>query len=91
KTPDIWVRRTFDLDDVNGKTFALKMYHDEDAEVYVNGVKVLETKGYVTDFTVFELDPSVMKAFKAGKNTISIHCRQTMGGQYIDCGVVTIE
>ena len=91
KTPDVWVRRTFELGDVAGKTFALKMYHDEDAEVYVNGVKVLEVKGYVTDFTVYELDENAGKAFKTGKNTISIHCRQTMGGQYIDCGVVTLE
>jgi len=90
-TPEIWVRRSFELGDVNGKSFALKLYHDEDAEIYVNGVKVLETKGYTTNYTVFELDAEAAKAFKTGKNTIAIHCRQTMGGQFIDCGIVTLE
>ena len=76
---------------MTGKNFALKIYHDEDAEVYVNGVKVLDVKGYTTDFVVYELDENVTNAFKTGKNTISIHCKQTQGGQFIDCGVLTVE
>ena len=90
-TPEIWVRRTFELGDVAGKEFALKLYHDEDATVYVNGVKVLETKGYTAEYTTYELPAEAMKAFKAGKNTIAIHCRQTKGGQFIDCGIVSLE
>lgn len=90
-TKEIWVRRSFDLESVDGKAFALKLYHDEDAEVYVNGQQVLTTKGYTQNYTVFDLDADALKAFKAGKNTIAIHCTQTMGGQFIDCGVVSIE
>lgn len=90
-TPEIWVRRTFELDSVEGRTFALKMYHDEDAEVYINGVLVLATKGYTQDFVTYEVSVEAGKAFRAGKNTIAIHCKQTMGGQYIDCGIVTLE
>ena len=38
KTPDIWLRREFDWP--AGKTAhpVLSVYHDEDVEIYINGV-----------------------------------------------------
>ncbi len=91
KTPEIWVRRTFDLEKTDGIQFGLNLYHDEDAEVYVNGVKVFETQGYVQNYTVYDVPEAALKAFKVGKNTIAIHCKQTTGGQFIDCGIVSVE
>jgi hypothetical protein len=89
KTNDIWIRKSFDLsaDDVKDPSqLTLDLFHDEDAEIYINGVKVLEVKGYVTGYTNFPLN-NVTKSFKAGKNIIAIHCKQTGGGQYIDAGI----
>ncbi|MDR2757044.1 MAG: beta galactosidase jelly roll domain-containing protein [Planctomycetaceae bacterium] len=89
KTNDIWIRKSFELSSEDVKDLSrlrLDLHHDEDAEVYVNGVKVLEVKGYVNSYTNFPLN-NVTKAFKAGNNVIAIHCKQTDGGQYIDAGI----
>jgi len=88
-TSDIWIRKAFTLsrEDVrNASTMVLDLYHDEDCEVYVNGVKVLETKGYIADYRQFPI-ANAEEAFKAGTNVIAIHCKQTSGGQYIDAGI----
>ncbi len=93
KTPDIWVRKSFELtaDDVKDPSqLVLDLYHDEDCEVYVNGVPVLETKGYVADYAQFPMK-NVKEAFKAGANVIAIHCKQTSGGQYIDAGLSRVK
>ncbi len=88
-TSDIWIRRSFELkaeDVASPERLLLDLYHDEDAEVFVNGVKVLSVKAYIANYTNFA--PSDFKAFKPGKNVIAIHCKQTTGGQYIDAGVI---
>ena len=91
-TQNIWVRRSFELsaDDVqNASNLVINLYHDEDAVVYINGVKVLETTGYTTDWVLFPI-ANATEAFKAGTNVIAIHCKQTQGGQYIDAGISRI-
>ncbi|MGC9034534.1 MAG: hypothetical protein ACP5K7_01705 [Verrucomicrobiia bacterium] len=67
------------------------MHHDEDAEVYINGVLALATTGFTTGYEEFALTPAAKSALKPGKNLVAIHCRQTGGGQYIDFGLVELE
>ena len=91
-TSTIWVRKSFELtaDDVRDPTkLVLSLYHDEDAVVYINGVKVLETTGFVTDWIQFPI-ANAGEAFKAGTNVIAIQCKQTSGGQFIDAGISLI-
>ncbi|MHC4325998.1 MAG: glycoside hydrolase family 2 protein, partial [Planctomycetota bacterium] len=45
-TPDIWVRRTFELEDAGFSRPQLSIHHDEDAEVYINGLLVAKLQGY---------------------------------------------
>ena len=89
KTPNIWMRKSFVLSAADVKDpskLFLDLYHDEDCEVYINGVKVLEVKGFVTNYAQFPMRDTD-KAFQAGSNVIAIHCTQTQGGQYIDAGL----
>jgi hypothetical protein len=90
-SPDIWARRSFTLPQnfaaVNPKLF---VHHDEDAEVYINGVLALKISGYSTDYELAAMTPEARAALRAGRNTIAIHCHQTNGGQFIDVGIVDL-
>jgi hypothetical protein len=91
KTSDIWIRRNFDLSDKQSlDRLQLTMHHDEDAEVYLNGVLAAKVAGYATDYQWFDIRREARAALHPGKNVIAIHCKQTGGGQYIDAGLVEL-
>ena len=90
KTADIWLRREFTLAAPAGEVVLL-MHHDEDAEVYLNGVLAARTRGYVTDYEEFAVSPEAAKALRPGKNVLAVHCHQTKGGQYIDVGLAEVK
>jgi len=89
-TADIWLRREIDLP-VKWHDPQIWIHHDEDAEVYINGVLALKTTGWTTAYDAFPLLPAAKPALKHGKNLIAVHCHQTTGGQYIDVGFADIE
>jgi hypothetical protein len=93
KTNDIWLRRMITLDkpgDGYGDLY-LRLHHDEEAEIYVNGVMAAKVTGYSTSYVFVPMDDAARRALKAGKNTLAVHCRQTGGGQYVDVGVVEVK
>jgi hypothetical protein len=87
-TSDIWLRQEFTLgtEDVSG--IKLQVFHDEDAEIYLNGVLAVKLSGFITDYDEFEISKEAMIALQPGRNTIAVHCHQTTGGQGIDVGVL---
>lgn len=90
-TSDIWMRRAVELkeeDIANPEDMLAYIYHDEDAEVYINGVLVGSFAGYQTYYYA-DVDTKALKeALKVGKNVVAVHCKQTRGGQFIDFGLV---
>jgi hypothetical protein len=89
-TPNIWLRREFALPDTKFTDLQLSIHHDEDAEVYLNGVLAATFTGYTTDYEAVPLSATAKAALKPGKNVIAVHCRQTGGGQYIDVGFADV-
>lgn len=89
--PEIWLRREIEMPAGQWKNLQGWLHHDEDAEIYINGVLALRTSGYTGDYDSFPLLPAGKAALKPGKNVIAIHCRQTQGGQYIDFGLVEVS
>ena len=89
KTSDIWIRRSFEIPAVPAK-LAFNIFHDEDAEIYLNGKEAAKLTGFNTAYDQFPLGPDAVKLLKPGKNSIAIHCKQTTGGQNIDCGIVEL-
>jgi hypothetical protein len=90
-TRSIWLRREITLPELDSKNLLLWLHHDEDAEVYINGVLALRTTGYTTSYEPFELTPEGKAALRPGKNLIAVYCRQTGGGQYVDLGFVELK
>jgi len=90
KTPEIWLRRTFDqLGEPRGELF-WSIHHDEDVVVYLNGTRVLELSGYTTGYRLVPFSAEARSALKLGQNVLAVQCRQTGGGQYIDLGLVSV-
>ena len=90
-TPNIWLRREVTLPEGKWDNIGLSMHHDEDAEVYINGVQAASATGYTTAYEPVPLNASARAALKPGKNLIAVRCRQTGGGQYIDVGLVELR
>jgi hypothetical protein len=86
----IWLRRTVNLTDSDLNGLRLWVHHDEDADIYLNGVLAARLHGFVTEYADVEISPSARAALRPGVNTLAVHCRQTTGGQYIDVGLVRI-
>jgi hypothetical protein len=91
KTPDVWLRREITLPEGTLGELLLYLHHDEDAEVYLNGVLAAKVGGYVSDYEEVPISAEGKAALKPGKNLIAVHCHQTRGGQYIDVGLVEVK
>jgi hypothetical protein len=88
-TPDIWLRREFVLKPEELAGIKLRIFHDEDVEVYLNGVLAVKLAGFLTDYDEFEISPAAAAVLHPGTNTIAVHCHNTTGGQGVDVGVLT--
>ena len=89
-TSDIWLRRTFQFTGLAASELpdlCLRLFYDEDTEVYINGVLAMTITGYNTSYQLFGISEAARRAINIeGDNVIAIHTRQTSGGQYIDAG-----
>lgn len=66
----------------------LRIHHDEDATVFLNGVQIAKLTGHTTNYTLVDLPAAAGTALMQGRNILAIHIKQTTGGQYIDAGLL---
>ncbi|MCX5638403.1 MAG: beta galactosidase jelly roll domain-containing protein [Planctomycetota bacterium] len=90
-TPDIWIRRTFELKDKKFDKLYLSIHHDEDAEIYINGELAAKMSGFTSNYVRAAISEKARAALKVGSNCLAVHCHQTAGGQYIDVGIVEVK
>ncbi len=91
-TPTIWLRTTIDVPELgDNDLLMLRLFHDEDVDLYVNGKRVYVGPGYITAYEDVVLDGRARAAFKPGPNQIAVRCRQTGGGQGIDLGLTVLK
>jgi hypothetical protein len=91
-TPEIYVRREITVPTgTDPASLQLYVHHDEDVQIYLNGVLAAQTSGFTADYDIIEMLPAAKAALKPGKNVLAVHCRQTTGGQYIDVGLARVK
>lgn len=88
-TSEIWLRRTVELPK-SLRAPALRVFHDEDVTVFLNGERIGHREGHTGDYVLIPLDEEAHKAIRDGKNVLAVHCHQTRGGQFIDVGIVDL-
>ncbi len=91
KTDDIWLRRTVEIDADNFDGASFLCHHDEDVEIYINGVLAGSAPGHIADYDELPMNDDGKKALKKGKNLIAVKCHQTTGGQYVDVGILLMK
>jgi hypothetical protein len=92
-TPDIWLRREITLP-ANTEVSRLQFltYHDEDVEIYINGVFAARKGGYLTSYEPVEILSAAQSLLQPStKVVLAVHCHQTTGGQGIDVGLVDVD
>ena len=62
-TPDIWLRREITIPaNTDADRLQLLAYHDEDVEIYLNGVLAARKSGYVTTYESVEIHPAAHRS-----------------------------
>lgn len=84
-TKDIWVRRSFELnEDLSQENIIIQYSHDDVFELYLNGEKLVQTDYSWKNDVQIILSYNAKKKLKIGKNVIAAHCYNTTGGGLVD-------
>ena len=86
-TGDLWIRRHFTLPARIPPRLAFTVHHDEDTEVYLNGVLAATIPAYNSDYANVPMTDAGRASLKPGDNVIAAHVHNTTGGQGIDIGL----
>jgi len=87
----IWVRRTFELNDPITDQLILQLRHDDDADVYINGDKAYSCAPcYNGSYENFSLSDAIKSRLRKGRNVLAFHCVNTGGGAWIDAGLAQL-
>ena len=90
-TGDVWLRRTVTLPDKLPAKIDVLAFHDEDVEVYLNGISAASATGHSADYVPLPMSADARAALTPGENVIAVHCHQTVGAQFIDVGLMAAE
>lgn len=90
--PNVWLRREIAIPAATKPDrLELFVYHDEDVEIYIDGVLAAREGGYVNRYEPLAIQPAARRRLKpGGKVVVAVHCRQTQGGQGVDLGLVEV-
>ncbi len=89
ETPDLYIRREFTLPDPVPANLVLNVLHDEDVEVYLNGVLAGKLPGFKGNYVPLVISAEARKSLHPGLNSLAAHCHQSIGGQGLDVGIST--
>lgn len=85
---DIWVRREFTLETLNLKDPILKLQHDDNVKVYLNGELIFDAGCCAGKYLYLPMSNDMKSKLKKGKNVFAIHVINTGGEALLDFGIV---
>ncbi|TYR37827.1 DUF4965 domain-containing protein [Sphingobacterium phlebotomi] len=89
ESDNIWVRREFSLDKIEeSEPLFLKLHHDDNIDVYLNGTLVFTKEGWNHRFEYFDISSKAKGLLHKGKNVVAIHLKNTAGGRFLDFDLV---
>lgn len=87
KSDQLWMRREFNLDKIELKGLNLMINHDDNIQLFLNGVEVYSCNCWTGKYVYIPIDEKVKGALKKGKNVIAAYIKNTAGGQWLDVGL----
>ncbi len=85
---NIWMRRQFEVNEKIPDDLFLRIDHDDDVEVFLNGKNIFFQAGANGKLKLVDLQDAIKNNLKEGKNVLAIHCVNTGGAAYLDAGIV---
>lgn len=86
---ELWTRRKFPAVSTGDDQVYLKISHDDDVEVFLNGKPLFSEKGASGKYLYVEVPKDILKKDAQEENTMAIHVTNTGGEQFVDAGLVT--
>jgi hypothetical protein len=88
----IWVRREIDIPaDALNKDLYLVYTNDDDAEFYLNGVKLMDNCRCCNKGAVVRIPEEAMKTLKVGRNVLAAYCHNTVANGLLDMGILAAQ
>ena len=82
KEENIWMREKFILNEQSIDNFALRVHHDGDTKVFLNGSMIYDGKG--RNYLMLNLDTLSKSVLKNGENTIAVYSTKSRMSNFID-------
>lgn len=84
-TDEIYYRRKFSVSKSSSAKKYLKLSHDDNVIVYLNGKTIYEKDGWVHEYIYIPIEEGILNP---GENLLAIDCKNTAGGRHLDAGIV---
>ena len=85
---EIWMRRTFNLNELNIDQLMLLLRHDDDVEVYINGIPAYACANcHLKEIKEYPLSDAIRQSLQKENNLIAIHCSNPKGNAWLDAGL----
>lgn len=88
KTDNLWYRRQFDANPSEFNELFLKLRHDDNVVVYLNGIEIYSCECWNNEYNYYPIPKEAVENLKESGNVLAIHVKNTAGGQQLDAGIV---
>ncbi|WP_421942542.1 glutaminase domain-containing protein [Pedobacter sp.] len=82
---DLYYRRKFSIAKLSAGKKYLKLNHDDNVDVTLNGKTIYKKAGWVHEYIYIPIEDGMLKT---GENLLAIHVKNTAGGRFLDAGIV---